>query len=535
METEATGTWTAGNGETVEVTLRVLPDGAGRFGGVYVTAATKLSSGRPSSAVASVTVEDGDGNSYDYTPVAPNMGLFAELPDRFFTADFPVGNGPMPARLKWTVTGARIFTGGEWVACEGEGVTLEYYPAGRFGASGGLLTRYPWRWWWGEDCEAPLPIARELIPTEGNPLPVKSCDPDYIPRYVSVVEDPLAVPFLIPFTLRGEFLPEWGFADLESPGVTDYLSASFETKSPEGSYTSVELGGWEINDGGEVQELTVNVSLMRGDNPILGSFEFCLGLFSDMSFEECTLSKVSDNKLLLYDSIELLNEYAEAESYPSGFTTTGCGSPFSNLAWFRLRVSGLRENPACETAHCVDFEFLLKWKNVDSYVNYSVYPVLLLGNSAPPLNPYTGNYAPFVIGGGACRADILNSPKHRGRLTDMRLPDCSIDYYVKWWDEDGACYVLPYSIIGETTEGRQDGSPLYEATRTLRLASPLLTADERKDAMTIAQSPRVAVRPYGGEWSFARLNDYSVSWEAGDEDEATLQIEIIANYGKSEN
>ena len=533
METEKSGVWTLPNGEKITVTLKVLPDGEGRFGGVYVAATPSLASGRPSAATVSVTVEDDEGNAYTYTPVVPNMGLFAKLPARFFAADYPVGNGPLPSRLVWRVTGASLYSD-DWEEATGEPFELAYYPAGRVGASGECLTEYPWRWWWGEDCEAPLPISRELIPTEGNPLPVKSCDPDYIPRYVPIVEDPLAVPFLIPFTLRGQFLPVWGFAVVAAQGEQDYLSATYETRDPTGEYTSVEFGGPEINDGNEQQELSISITLQREDEPILGTFEFCLGLFTEMSFEECGVVPVRTNEYLIYDKIELLGDNAEAEYYPSGFTTVGCGSPFETLAWFRLRVSGLRLNPDCAFRDCKDFAFNLEWVNVDGgVVNYSVYPVVLLGNSAPPLNPYTGNYAPFVIGGGACRDDILNSPKHRGRLTHMRLPDCSIDYYIKWWDNSGACYVLPYSIVGGKTEGRQDGSPLYQDTQILRLASPLLTVDERKDAMTIAESPRVAIRPYGGEWSYARLKDYSVSWEAGEEDEATLEIEVIANYGES--
>lgn len=531
METGKSGVWTLPNGEKITVTLKVLPDGRGRFGGVYVTATAAFASGSPSSAPVAVTVEDEEGNAYTYTPVVPNMGLFAKLPDRFFAADYPVGNGPLPSRLVWRVTGASLYSD-DWEEATGEPFELAYYPAGRVGASGECLTEYPWRWWWGEDCEAPLPISRELIPTEGNPLPVKSCDPDYIPRYVPIVEDPLAVPFLIPFTLRGQFRPVWGFASLDAQGVTEYLSAAYETKSHTGEYTYVELGGWEINDGNRVQELSVNIALQREFEPILGTFDFCLGLFSDMSFETCSVVRIKDNKHLIYDKIELLNDNAEAEYYPSGFTTAGCGSPFAGLSWFRFRVSGLRENPDCAFSSCEDFAFSLEWDNVDGVVNYSVYPVVLLGNSEPPLNPYTGNYAPFVIGGGACRDDILNSPKHRGRLTHMRLPDCDIDYYVKWWDNSGACYVLPYSIIGGKTEGRQDGTPLYQDTQTLRLASPLLTEAERKDAMTIAESPRVAIRPYGGEWRFARLKDFSVSWEAGEADEAALEIEVIANYGE---
>lgn len=510
METEATGTWTAGNGETVDVTLRVLPDGAGRFGGVYVTAATKLSSGRPSSAVASVTVEDGDGNSYDYTPVAPNMGLFAKLPDRFFAADFPVGNGPMPARLKWTVTGARIFTGGAWEECEGEGVTLEYYPAGRFGASGGLLTRYPWRWWWGEDCEAPLPIARELIPTEGNPLPITGCA-GRPQKWSRQLLDLAALPYSI-----------W-HARTSIPYVTVHSDGgSYFRARAENDEDLVAVDGVLVDSA---YPFTVAVHIVV-DFPYIpyDKFEFCVGLMTDLD-TDITVAPVTGDGYVNYSDIEIIG----SDVYPLGFATTGCGTVVDSMIWLRLRVIGRGSYSTGQ-----QLRFRVDHSRDPWDAPFTVFAVFAFGDAPPRLNSITNNYAPFAVG-AACRDDILNSPKHRGRLTHMRLPDCAIDYYVKWWDEDGACYVLPYSIIGETTEGRQDGSPLYEATRTLRLASPLLTADERKDAMTIAQSPRVAVRPYGGEWSFARLNDYSVSWEAGDEDEATLQIEIIANYGKSEN
>ena len=527
METEATGTWTASNGETVDVTLRVLPDGAGRFGGVYVTAATKLSSGRPSSAVASVTVEDGDGNMYDYTPVAPNMRLFTKLPDRFFGADFPVGNGPMPARLKWTVTAARIFTGGAWEECEGEGVTLGYYPAGRFGASGGLLTRYPWRWWWGEDCEAPLPIARELIPTEGNPIAISFSyqSSPYIPS--PLVYDPASYPFLI----TGTQLQDEGFCMLSAVASSDddffrYPALAAGTGTARGEYAHVfgVAADEEDMDGCLFAQFNV-----LGGKRIAGDFDICIGLLTGLKATNFTVKRPPEADNVQYSQYDSVEQLGATEVYPLGFSVTGSESNIDKLIWFRLRIKG---GVPSDWGYLVSFGYT---PDRDNQRYWLAFGVLQLGNVAPPLNPYTGNYAPFVIGGGACRADILNSPKHRGRLTHMRLPDCSIDYYVKWWDEDGACYVLPYSIIGEATEGRQDGSPLYEATRTLRLASPLLTADERKDAMTIAQSPRVAVRPYGGEWSFARLNDYSVSWEAGDEDEATLQIEIIADYGKSGN
>lgn len=277
--------------------------------------------------------------------------------------------------------------------------------------------------------------------------------------------------------------------------------------------------------------MQVAVNLLRDKEPLLGTIEFSLGLFSNMRMEQVAVEPRSTDRYLLYDKIELV---AFNDGYTPGFATSCGWDEGVILKWLNLRVTGLRRNPACEKI-CNDFIFSLNWENVDKLTQAVYWPVMALGFQPPALNPYTNNYAPFVLGGGACRDNILASPKHRGRLTQMRLPNCQLDYYVKWWDNDGTCYVLPYSVAGETVEAQQDGTPLYEATRTLRLVSPSLTEEERKDALTVAESPRVAVKPYGGEWTFARLKDYSTTWELGEEGEANVELEIIVNYGKSDD
>ena len=530
METEKSGVWTLPNGEKITVTLKVLPDGEGRFGGVYVAATPSLASGRPSAATVSVTVEDDEGNAYTYTPVVPNMGLFAKLPARFFAADYPVGNGPLPSRLVWRVTGASLYSD-DWEEATGEPFELAYYPAGRVGASGECLTEYPWRWWWGEDCEAPLPISRALIPTEGNPLPVWGCEgtPDQ-PSPSAMVVDPLSRPFLITsYDWHSARYPKiYTLPTCDDEEFISYLVASAQTADERYDGFSCWVDGL-VTTADDHIFLQVD-SFGKDGSRLLGDYDFCVGLITDLEASDFSVSKENPDfgthepNLLSYDNITLYR----VEGYELGYTTTGCGTPVNSLIWLRLRVEGVRQ----ETGEEHNFYFKISFTRHNTG-EWTTLAVGIFGNAEPPVNPYTGNYAPFVIGGGACRDDILNSPKHRGRLTHMRLPDCDIDYYIKWWDNSGACYVLPYSIVGGKTEGRQDGSPLYQDTQILRLASPLLTVDERKDAMTIAESPRVAIRPYGGEWSYARLKDYSVSWEAGEEGEATLEIEVIANYGES--
>lgn len=525
METEKSGVWTLPNGEKITVILKVLPDGDGRFGGVYVAATPSLASGRPSAAPVAVTVEDEEGNAYTYTPVVPNMGLFAKLPDRFFAADYPVGNGPLPSRLVWRVTGASLYSD-DWEEATGEPLELAYYPAGRVGASGECLTEYPWRWWWGEDCEAPLPISRELIPTEGNPIEI-ALDSQTEPYFPApLVLDTASYPFVI----MGSLSRANGFCMLASSADSDsdflrYPALSAGTGRARGEYAYVFgfLADEEDVDG----SLYAQFRVWNGDSDITGDFDICIGLLTGLNATDFIAERPPEADNVEYSQYDSVEQIGAVEVYPLGFSVTGSEWNIDKLIWIRLRIKG---GVRRQWGYLVKLNYT---PDHDKQRYWLAFGVLQLGNAAPPLNPYTGNYAPFVIGGGACRDDILNSPKHRGRLTHMRLPDCDIDYYVKWWDNSGACYVLPYSIIGGKTEGRQDGTPLYQDTQTLRLASPLLTVDERKDAMTIAESPRVAIRAYGGEWSYARLKDYSVSWEAGEEDEATLEIEVIANYGES--
>lgn len=504
METEKSGVWTLPNGERVTVTLKVLPDGKGRFGGVYVTAEASLASGRPSSAPVMVTVEDDEGNSYTYTPVVPNMGLCAKLPDRFFDADYPVGNDPLPSRLIWRVTGAQLYSD-DWEEASGEPFELAYYPAGRVGASGECLTRYPWRWWWGEDCEAPLPMADggSVIPLRGGTMPfvLRECQlaiiSDNYPFLTSVIPAPLQTADLRSLTLY------------EAGGGLNYTiwSVTFV----KGNSVNIDLNAWDCEQ-------------------LPATLEFSLGLMTPAAPDiSVKLEKPTEDGCVRYDDFQLVTQ----DTYPLGFNYLAReGGPAQVLRWLAIRLSGCDLNEGCSVRSSARLMLTLEGLSPTRFEPYPVYFVCATGIAAPKLNPITNNYAPFAITGSG-RDVLLAAPGRRGRLTNMRLPDCAIDYYVKWWDNGGACYVLPYSIIGGKTEGRQDGTPLYADTQTLRLASPLLTEAERKDAMTIAESPRVAIRPYGGEWSFARLKDYTVSWEAGEEDEATLEIEIIANYGES--
>lgn len=530
METRASGTWTAPNGERADVTLQALPDGDGRFGGVYVTAATALSSGRPSSAIVAVTVEDDEGNAYDYTPVALNMGLCAKLPERFFAPSYPTNNAPMPSRLKWTVTGVRMMDGtGAWQSCTGDPVTLDYYPAGRFGASGELLTQYPWRWWWGEDCEAPVPMSRELIPTEGNPIAISFSSEDASYSFDSVIKARDSYPFII----MGPATNTNGYCQL-SPNAQsqdDFLwyPALTVGQGVRGQYVHVfGIQATEEDTDGCLFAM-FNIETDDGHAYISGDFECCIGLLTGLDASDFTVLKPESDgdDFAKYSAVE---QIGGAEVYPLGFQMTGSPLPVDKLVWLRLRIKG--GNPVNRAGYVIQINYP---PVIDKQPQWLAFGVLQLGNVPPTLNPYTNNYAPFVISRGACRDDILSSPKHRGRLTHMRLPDCQIDYYVKWWDKDGTCYVLPYSVAGETVEAQQDGTPLYEGTRTLRLVSPSLAEEERKDALTVAASPRVAIRPYGGEWTFARLKDYSTTWELSEEDEGNVELEVIVNYGKSDN
>ena len=126
----------------------------------------------------------------------------------------------------------------------------------------------------------------------------------------------------------------------------------------------------------------------------------------------------------------------------------------------------------------------------------------------PPLNPYTGNYAPFVR---TLRHDLLSLPANRvprGRLTDMTQPACSYGIVLHWWTEDGKSYALPFkavaversaSVVSETrrdgmaadllSSGREQYNTMRGESLTRYRCAMELDEDEQRAAATLAESP----------------------------------------------
>lgn len=488
METEKSGKWTYTDGEYIVTTLKVLPDEKGRFGGVYVMARAYSARGYPQGVPVRVTVEDDKGNSYTYTPVAPNMGLCAKLPDRLpYDAYTPAGNIPYekPPLCAWTVTAAGSFSQTEegWYDAGGTPVTLQFCP---FCLNYAPSSIYPWSFSFRyptfknvlQDWTQEKNYALKLIPFD------KSATQNYL------LTASRSLLFPPPHTNGWEEV--WpGVKWLANPGATRMFkvidAAGFSQKIALFSAVTIEYPFWEEN-----MDVTVR--------PLLPRQAFAFPVTEEGDAERAAFLSIDGESA--EDKAKYEFEQSRGPAISWKWLDPATGEPFVRWHFFSFTVPE-------------DKDYVL------NLATHEGEGVILFADAGLRENPYTGNSMPFAL------PVSMTTPK-------LRAVTC-YDYVLMWWDRDGTQYALPMYLTGGVTEGKQDGTPLYADTQTLRLSSPPLTGGEQRAATTIAQSPKVAISrsaaPY--VFTYARLKDYTVSWEADEEDEATLEIEVIANYGKS--
>lgn len=107
----------------------------------------------------------------------------------------------------------------------------------------------------------------------------------------------------------------------------------------------------------------------------------------------------------------------------------------------------------------------------------------------------------------------------RGRDTGAVLPSCAWDVELKWLDSNGTPYILPFSMVGESNTAKMQTNGTYGGDKIIMLQSATLSAEEMRDAATIAESRQIAIKDYKGltprypveEWAWAAVEDISIS------------------------
>lgn len=141
----------------------------------------------------------------------------------------------------------------------------------------------------------------------------------------------------------------------------------------------------------------------------------------------------------------------------------------------------------------------------------------------PFITSYTPYPTPYVMKMGGARWMPSNP-----------LRECDYDCVIYWINANGTPYTLPMSVTGGKMSAKLQDGGAYGGDGVAILRSPSLTTDEMASAVTITESPRIAIKfkedmfslyP-ADEWTWAMVDDVEVV-NVYDEQTQTVEISLI--------
>ena len=400
------------------------------------------------------------------------------------------------------------------------------------------LKSWPWRRWFGAEDKLPMHIdglgGVTYHPQEGD---VIEYTPDEVATNCAVVYDAGATPYGVNDLLhKGEAIPIGTVRAYQSDySLTPDLF--FYCGDAAGSSPHIVISSVDYAMNRAMFIVSVDLDKVDGQ-PETNTIYLGLYLPDDVT-DHPVIGRAPSSTAFNQWSYESVSVDLQ-DPTPLGFAlkNTANGCVMTSIVWMQLTFTGLKASGRLPPALNLTISFRPP--------SAGTCLVVATKGTPPPLNPYTGNYAPFVIGRAACRADILNSPKLRGRLTDMRLPACAYDIVLHWWSEDGKSYALPFKAVAversakvasETktdsiagtwqTASRTQYNTMRGETQTRYRCAMELDDEEQRTAATLAESPYYCYTAADDENTrhWCEVDDVKTEWSSTET--AAIEITII--------